>query len=219
MCEQILSRGYKREGTGDELRVEMCLVDSGYKADVVYQFCRQSPFASVLKPSKGRGIRAADKPMSEWRKDKLDQVGQDWRIDAANPNRHVLVDANAWKSFVAARLATPVATPTGCLMLNGSDPREHELFASHLVSEYQVETSGRGRTLREWKWRPERNDNHWWDALVLSAVAASVKGLKWDTASAAGEQGTAAQSRPVVKMSDIQRQKREAKRAGRRKTG
>ena len=37
----------------------------------------------------------------------------------------------------------------------------------------------------EWKRRPGR-DNHLWDCLVGSAVAASVAGLRWDPGTAAG---------------------------------
>ncbi len=35
---------------------------------------------------------------------------------------------------------------------------------------------GRGRTVDEWKMRPEARDNHWWDCTVGCAVAASMCG-------------------------------------------
>jgi hypothetical protein len=47
--------------------------------------------------------------------------------------------------------------------LFGRDPTEHRPFAEHLTAEYRVKTSGRGRTVDEWKLRPERSDNHWFD--------------------------------------------------------
>jgi hypothetical protein len=40
-----------------------------------------------------------------------------------------------------------------------------------------VKTEGRGRVVDEWKLRPERADNHWFDCLVGCAVAASVVGV------------------------------------------
>jgi hypothetical protein len=40
-----------------------------------------------------------------------------------------------------------------------------------------VKTEGRGRTVDEWKLRPEASDNHWWDGLVGCAVAASMLGI------------------------------------------
>ncbi|MFV0442871.1 MAG: terminase gpA endonuclease subunit [Planctomycetaceae bacterium] len=54
----------------------------------------------------------------------------------------------------------------------------HRLFAEHLTAEYRVRTEGRGRTVDEWKLRPERADNHWLDCLVGCAVAASIQGVQ-----------------------------------------
>ena len=50
------------------------------------------------------------------------------------------------------------------------------MFAEHLTSEYFIKTEARGRAVDEWKQRPEQPDNHWFDCLVGSAVAASVQG-------------------------------------------
>jgi hypothetical protein len=215
LCELILSRSYPREGGGEE-RVAAVLIDSGKWTDTVYQFCAKTPFKDVcqLRPSKGIGIRAGNKPMSEYRAvdPRRDLVGRGWRAEADAKGRHVLVDTNLWKTFVAERLAAELPN-TGCLVLNGSDRREHELFAAHLTAEYQVETSGYGRTLREWNHRPERFDNHYWDALVLSAVAASFNGLSWDPAAAAGDSTAGPRPRLKIKLSDLQKQRREEKRA------
>jgi hypothetical protein len=40
---------------------------------------------------------------------------------------------------------------------------------------YPVTTSGRGRTLEEWKQRPDHPDNHWFDCLVGCAAGASIR--------------------------------------------
>ena len=66
----------------------------------------------------------------------------------------------------------------GCLSLFGDNAETHRLFAEHLTSEYRVKTQGRGRTVDEWKMRPERGDNHWFDGLVGCAVAASMQGVE-----------------------------------------
>lgn len=47
------------------------------------------------------------------------------------------------------------------------------MFAEQVTAEYFVRTEVRGRTVDEWKARPEQPDNHW---LVGSAVAASMQG-------------------------------------------
>lgn len=64
----------------------------------------------------------------------------------------------------------------GCLSLFGTSPEHHRLFAEHLTAEYRVATQERGRTVEEWKQRPERSDNHWFDCLVGCAAAASIQG-------------------------------------------
>ena len=89
--------------------------------------------------------------------------------------RHVVFDTNYWKSFVHARLAVAMGD-RGCLSLFGDKPELHRLFAEHLTAEYRVKTEGRGRTVDEWKLRPEASDNHWLDCLVGCAVAASIQG-------------------------------------------
>jgi len=190
------------------LRIERCLVDAnwGSSTDVVYQFCRQSPHAGVMIPSHGRFVGASSQPFSEYKRKPGDRVGHNWRM----PNvygkraiRHVVYDTNYWKSFVHARLAV-VMGDRGCLSLFGDSPDQHRLFAEHLSSEYRVKTEGRGRTVDEWKIRPERGDNHWFDCLVGCAVAASIQGAVLD--------GTRRTTEPVkrkrVSFAELQRRRR-----------
>ena len=113
--------------------------------------------------------------------------------------RHVVFDANYWKSFVHARLAVPMGD-RGCLSLFGRDPEVHRLLAEHLTAEYRVKTEGRGRIVDEWKLRPERVDNHWLDCLVGCAVAASIQG-----AILPGTDVKAEVKRQRVRLSDLQR--------------
>jgi hypothetical protein len=65
----------------------------------------------------------------------------------------------------------------GCLSLFGESADQHRLLAEHLTAEYRVKTTGRGRTVDEWKLRPERGDNHWLDVLVGCAVGGSIVGV------------------------------------------
>jgi hypothetical protein len=65
-----------------------------------------------------------------------------------------------------------------CLSLFGSHADQHRLLVDHLTSEYRVRTEGRGRSVDEWKMRPERSDNHFLDCLVGAAVAASMQGAQ-----------------------------------------
>jgi hypothetical protein len=94
-------------------------------------------------------------------------------------------------------------------------PDQHRLFTDHVTSEYRVKTEGRGRTVDEWKLRPERGDNHWFDGLVGCAVAASIQvchiaghGRKVRGSSKAGELCDHAMEPPSVSENISQRNDR-----------
>lgn len=179
LSDECLGREWERED-GAVLKIERALVDAnwGQSTDVVYQFCRQSSHAGVILPSHGRYVGASSKPMTEYRKQQGDRLGFNWMI----PNvagkraiRHVIYDTNYWKSFIHARLAVPVGDK-GSLTLYGRIPGAHQLFAEHLTAEYRVKTQGRGRTVDEWKLKPQSHDNHFLDCVAGCAVCGSMLG-------------------------------------------
>ena len=114
----------------------------------------------------------------------------------------MLFDANYWKSFIQARLTVAMGD-LGCLSLYGTKPEQHRLFAEHLTAEYRVKTEGRGRTVDEWKIRPEQPDNHWLDCLVGSAVAGSIQGV-----TLFGTESMPAVKRKRVKLSALKRERK-----------
>jgi phage terminase large subunit GpA-like protein len=201
----LLAREWPRED-GAVLRIERCLIDAnwGNSTDVVYQFCRQSAHASIVMPSHGRFVGAASQPFSEYKRKPGDRVGHNWRIPNVRGKRavrHVVYDTNYWKSFSHARLAVAKGD-RGCLSLFGERPEQHRLLAEHLTAEYRVKTEGRGRTVDEWKMRPERGDNHWFDCLVGCAVAASMQGTVLF-----GTEAVRPQRRQRVSFADLQRRR------------
>ncbi|MCA9173075.1 MAG: phage terminase large subunit family protein [Planctomycetales bacterium] len=207
LTEDYLSREWKRDD-GAMLRIDRCLVDAnwGSSTDVVYQFCRQSAHASVIMPSHGRFVGASSQPFSEYQRRPGDRLGLNWRVPNVRGKRavrHVVYDTNFWKSFVHSRLAVTMGD-RGCLSLFGDSPDQHRLLAEHLSAEYRVKTEGRGRTVDEWKMRPERGDNHWFDGLVGCAVAASMQGV-----SLQGPEATSAPTRERVSFAELQRSRRQ----------
>ena len=205
LTDDYLSREWKRDD-GALLRIDRCLVDAnwGSSTDVVYQFCRQSGHASVLIPSHGRFVGASSIPFSDYKRKQGDRVGHHWRIPNVRGKRsvrHVIFDTNYWKSFVHARLSVAMGD-RGCLSLFGDKPTLHRLLAEQLTAEYFVKTEGRGRTVDEWKPRPEQPDNHWLDCLVGCAVAGSIQGV-----ALAGMGSMPERKKQRVKLSKIQRSK------------
>lgn len=204
LVNEMLSRDWKRED-GAILKIERAMIDAnwGSSTDIVYQFCRQSQWSGIVYPSHGRYVGASSKPMTEYRKQPGDRLGFNWMI----PNvagkraiRHVVFDSNFWKSFIHARLAVALGDKS-CLSFYGRHPALHQLIAQHLTAEYRVKTQGRGRTVDEWKLRPERNDNHWLDCLAGCAVCASMLGCTLPEFGV----GTKRKAPPIGKLSDIQR--------------
>lgn len=178
LAAALTAREWRRTD-GAVLRAQRVLVDSGYVPDVVHDACRSSPGAAVLMPSRGRHVGPKHKPIEEFDRRPGERVGFKWHIPqpARGRTQRVLVfDSNYWKSFVHARLGTPVGD-VGCLQLWGSKPREHEVFASHLVGEYPTRVTANGRTVDEWEPRPA-HENHWLDCVVGCAVAASEQGCQ-----------------------------------------
>lgn len=180
LIDRLMSRDWPRDGSGT-MRIEKCLIDTGYKEGVVAQACRQSAHRTNLLPSKGHGLKAGQTPMRNWEAkpgQRMEPTFARWVIRRAQDKAYDLcqIDTYEFKDFLFARLKSHPGTQ-GCLSLFGSKPQEHQLFAEHLTSEYSVHTFGRGRHVNEWKTIPNR-DNHWLDCLVGCAVGASVCGCQ-----------------------------------------
>jgi len=159
-------------------------------------------------PSRGHGVTASQKPVSEYVRSRGDRIGHHWWVPSVKGRRvlrHVEIDTNYWKTFVHERLGTAMGD-RGCLSLFGRKPGRHRLFAEHLTAEYYVTTSGRGRTVDEWKLPAHKPDNHWFDCLVGCAAAASMRGVSLGAVAAAPV--VPARQRRRLKLSELQLLKR-----------
>jgi len=179
LTSDLLGREWQRDD-GAAMKIRRCLIDANWahSTNIVYQFCRQSPHASILLPSHGCFVGASSNPFSEYKRRPGDRVGLNWRVPSVHGKRairHIIYDTNWWKSFTLARLAVAMGDRR-CLSVFGTQAETHRMFAEQVTAAYFIETEGRGRTVDEWKSRPEQPDNHWLDCLVGTAVAASMQG-------------------------------------------
>jgi phage terminase large subunit GpA-like protein len=175
VAQMLLSKDWHRED-GAAMRVSQMLVDAnwGKSTQTVRTFARRSPYASSILPSHGKGIGASSPALNDRHKARGDRMGLNWRISTVNNQRSVTYDTNFWKTFTASRLRLPTGDPEAIVFAAG----EHDLLFDHLSNEYPVRTeSARGRIVDEWKLSGTRFENHWWDCLVGSAVAASIAGI------------------------------------------
>ena len=180
LLDPLLSREWKTP-SGKLVPIGRCLIDCNWEQsrNTVFQFCRQSPHKSVLLPSQGIGITASRNPISTWPKKPGEIKGDNWIVKpvAEQGFRLCQFDTNYWKSRVAGHIAAAMGDQSS-LSIFGTKPEEHRTFARHLVAEYRVPTTGRGRSLDEWKLKPNKPDNHWFDGVVGAAVAASTLGCR-----------------------------------------
>lgn len=186
LTDKLAAMSIKRDD-GAELRVSRILIDAnwGLSTDTVYSFCRQSNHKTLVLPSHGRGVTASNLPFSEYKKKPGDLIGLNWRVPAIRGKRtirHALYDTNFWKSFLFSRLGTTLGDP-GSLTFYKAPPDHHRLIADHLGAEFRVTVSGRGRSVDEWKQKPSKFDNHFFDCLTGCAVAASIEGATLATIS------------------------------------
>lgn len=180
-----------RKADGTAVPVEWMMVDSGWgeHTAAVYEGAADfraeeaarlggKPSDVPFLPSKGKGVKAGNKPISEYRKPPGGRIGEEWIVEnvsgRAGKTRLVTYDTNYWKSFVRERIATPKGRRAG-FSLFGSDIERARLFAEHLSAESSVATTGRGRRLEEWTCLPGR-ENDWFDCIVGCYVGASRTG-------------------------------------------
>ncbi len=179
LVSEYTAKEWPRTG-GGVLRIGRIMVDMGYKPEIVAAV-KHAVGGDTMMLSRGVGITAARRPMSQYRRKPGERHGHNWympNVRGTNEFPHVSFDANYWKSFVHRALATPLGE-AGALSLFGRNAAAHELMAEHVAgSETWVVTHGQGRTVQEWRQRPNRPDNHWLDCLVGCAVAASMLGAK-----------------------------------------
>ena len=211
LTDDLLTRVYRRVD-GAAMYMDLLGIDIGYKEDLVKQLLQISEHAARIQPMRGEGIGPEKKPISEYRRGRGVVIGDHWwspPVKGTNQVRHVHVDTNYWKSFVHRRLAIPLGG-RGCLSMWGKekDRERHRYWAEMIAeSEYFERTEGRGRVVDVWSHMPHKPDNHGFDNLVANATLAARLGI---TAADAAPRA----KRKKVKLSEVQRQKRQQRTLG-----
>jgi len=161
--EYVMNLQYQREDGGPPMVVNLCLVDSGFDTDTVYDFCLAN--SEWALPSKGANtimhdyyrITQVDKPTSR-----------------AHGMRLVLVNTGQFKDLIAGRMHKKNTEKGGWMVYKDCD-RE---YAEQVTAEHKVNIKKGRRTVQEWVQKHSHGDNHYLDCEVYAAAAAEVLGVR-----------------------------------------
>ena len=204
LVAKLLSRDFKR-GNG-LIRIDRLLVDMGYKPEIVAAVKHKFGGATMML-SKGKGITAGSMPIAMYKRKIGWQLGHHWYIPSVSQTRefpHVTMDVNYWKSFIHNGFKSALGDVSS-LSIYG-ERHIHDLLADHVVNaETWTLTHGQGRDVREWKLKPSKPDNHWFDCIIGCAVGASMLGAK-----VFGQETRIKPKRERISLAELQRARRQA---------
>lgn len=183
---KAFSRKWIKTDSGVEIPLSRGFIDANWAVsiDAVYQFCKEIQSGEIYFPCHGRGIGVDQLPIDMWVKKQGEIKGKNWirrpRTISSNRGSHYIFDTNFWKSTIAERLSIPLGT-SNALTIWGNDKsrmryQQLRLLCDHIASEGMVRKQGRGREVDLWTIKVGQ-ENHFWDCLIMSAVAASTLGV------------------------------------------
>jgi phage terminase large subunit GpA-like protein len=188
--DEVLAGGFQVEESSEVVLPLQWWIDAGWRNKVIYKFisdCEQlGAWQDRVRPAVGRG--AGRQYKYKWtEKHKTDRnvtyVGEDYffarqrKFDV----QLVIVNADAWKSFIQARMMQNVIDESGeyqpgAMTLFVPDT-DHSQFCRHLAAEREttvfIPDQGEVKV-----WKTLSRANHWFDATYLAAAAANFCGVE-----------------------------------------
>ena len=148
---------------GSPMLVSLALIDSGYNADSVYDFCVGN--SDWALPSKG-----SSNPMnSHYKFSTVNKSGS-----KAFGMNLVLIDTGKYKDMIAGRMRKQ--NGSGAWMVYAGCDRE---YAEQVTAEHKVNTrTNNGKMKQEWVQKTSHADNHYLDCEVYAMAAADVMGVR-----------------------------------------
>lgn len=199
-----LSPPYTRQG--EIIEPSICLVDSGYETETIYEACAEENFRATSEggkpwvfPSKGLGWRSDSNLSYRAPKEKsktIRSIGDGWHV-AKIRGGVLLVEASAdtWKSRVHARWEMERDKPGAILLFREKFPKQHFKYARHQLAEMKYTDFQNGKLITRWH---KTRENHWLDTEALANVGGDVLGISFSKqpAPAPAHQTSERQSEP-----------------------
>lgn len=159
--ERVMNYAYQREN-GEQLVVSLCLIDSGFDTDAVYDFCANN--SDWALPAKGSS-RSMDAHFHLSKINKTDSKAYGMNL--------AVVDGGKYKDMIAARMKKE--NGRGAWMVyNGCDME----YAKQVTSEHKVQEKKGDRLVQKWEVKSSHTDNHYLDCEVYALAAADILGVR-----------------------------------------
>mgnify|MGYP002801188046 FL=1 len=160
--ERIMNLEYRTED-GSPMVISLALIDSGYNADSVYDFCVEN--SEWALPSKG----SSNPMLSHYKMSTINKAGS-----KAYGMNLVLIDTGKYKDMFAGRYRKPSGSGS-CMVYAGCD-RE---YAEQVTSEHKVNVrTNNGKVKQVWVQKTTHADNHYLDCEVYAMAAADLMGVR-----------------------------------------
>lgn len=174
LCDTLQATVFFRGGI--RAKLGLLLIDCGYKADAVQQFCQQAQYSFRLLPSIGRDAK-------NYRVKKDTLIGRPFenchvqRAQKPGHGPYLMFQSDYWRETAQRAFLGAVGEPGGYTIHAAGDQRQHMTLAEHVCAErlsnkYQTDQGPR------WEW--VHSPGSQWDlgdALTGSWVAAAASGL------------------------------------------
>jgi len=149
--------------TGEEVFIHLIGMDSGYKAEEIYDFCKL--YEGFVIPVKGASNALRSK-YNVSTIDKGNSIGM----------KRYIVDTNQYKNFIFSRIKKSIDEIGSWNVFDGID----EEYASQICSEQLVEIRNKktGQIKEEWQKTRSHADNHYLDCEVYSTMCADAYGVR-----------------------------------------
>ncbi len=166
---------------GEDVTIDLTLIDSGDFTDAAYAFCKES--GKAFLPSKGFGEGKFSPGQINPRTGRVSSTHWYTQVQKSGV-KLVGFDADHWKRFCHGLFLTATFDKGGdfkdgaiSLFSPGNDKRCHQTYSHHICAEIWTEEFVPDKGIRR-GFKPKGPNNHYLDATAGTCVAADMCGIK-----------------------------------------
>jgi len=169
---EMCAAGWKNSA-GLTVKTSCAFVDAGWKTPIIFRSCMNT----IVMPYFGRGTGQVEKHKynnPSGIAGKVIFVGESFHVAIHDVHFAKFVEANVdyWKSWLHARIMTPMDVSGAVTLHRVPNKIEHMQFVRHLLAEREY------RKGTKIVWVEDRPDNHWFDSTTAACVGSAYCGVK-----------------------------------------